>query len=79
MREARHVLGRYGLLVILKAHPDGEDVSDADCLKLAKYYQSHKQLGFVPVSKRTHPGWLLAVWHEPVVRAADLASFYEDD
>ena len=79
MREARHVLGRYGLLVILKAHPDGEDVSDADCLKLAKYYQSHKQLGFVPVSKRKHPGWLLAVWHEPVVRAADLASFYEDD
>lgn len=24
MREAQHILGRYGLLVILKAHPDGE-------------------------------------------------------
>ncbi|MDX1054157.1 GNAT family N-acetyltransferase [Sinorhizobium medicae] len=79
MREAQHVLGRYGLLVILKAHPDGDDVSDAECLKLATYYQSDKQLGFAPVSKRKHPGWLLAVWHEPVVRAGDLAFFYEDD
>lgn len=60
MREAQHVLGRPGLLVILKAHPDGKDVPDAACLKLAKYYQSDKRLGFAAVSKRKHPGWLVA-------------------
>lgn len=75
MREAQHVLGRYGLLVILKDHPDGKGISDADCVKLATYYQSDKQLGFIPVSKRKYPGWLIAVWHEPVVHPQDEAFF----
>lgn len=78
MREAQHVLGRYGLLVILKAHPDGQNIADADCIKLAAYYQSDKQLGFVPVSKRKYPGWLIAVWDEPIVHAKDQAFFYEE-
>ena len=71
MREAQHVLGRYGLLVILKAHPDGEDIADAQCRKLAKYYQSDKGLGLVPVSSAKRPGWLVAIWDEPRVHSGD--------
>lgn len=55
MREAQHVLGRCGLLVILKAHPDGEKVQKKDFVKLAKYYQSDKQLALVPVSVTKRP------------------------
>ncbi|CAN7337037.1 GNAT family N-acetyltransferase [Rhizobium sp. LjRoot258] len=79
MREAKHVLGRYGLLVILKAHLDGDDVSGADNLKLAAYYQSDKSLGLVPVSKKKRPGWLVGVWDEPVAHPDDSLFFYEDD
>jgi GNAT superfamily N-acetyltransferase len=75
MREAQHVLGRLGLLVILKAHPDGRDVSDAQCRKLARYYQSDRQLGFAPIADRKHPGWLVAAWHEPVAAPGDEVYF----
>ncbi|MHC2297960.1 GNAT family N-acetyltransferase [Rhizobium mongolense] len=71
MREAQHVLGRYGLLVVLKAHPDGDNVTDADCLKLSAYYQSERQLGLRAVSKKKRPGWLVGVWDEPVINDAD--------
>lgn len=71
MREAQHVLGRAGLLVIMKGHPDGGEVSDSDCLRLSKYYQSDKRLGFVSVSKRRYPGWLVAVWEEPIAYDGD--------
>jgi GNAT superfamily N-acetyltransferase len=79
MREAQHVLGRYGVLVILKAHPDGDKVAKEDFIKLAKYYQSDKQLGLVPVSRTKRPGWLVGMWHEPVVHAGDAAYFIMDD
>ncbi|MCK3780189.1 GNAT family N-acetyltransferase [Ensifer sesbaniae] len=78
MREAQHALGRYGLLVILKAHPDGNKVPNAALLRLAAYYQSDKQLGFKPVSKRKRPGWLVGSWHEPVVSEDDSTFFYLD-
>ncbi|MGO7532816.1 GNAT family N-acetyltransferase [Rhizobium leguminosarum] len=78
MREAQHALGRYGLLVILKAHPDGDNVPSAAFLKLAAYYQSDKQLGFVPVSKRKRPGWLVGSWEEPLVHESDTTFFYLD-
>jgi GNAT superfamily N-acetyltransferase len=67
MREAQQVLARHGLLVVMKAHPDGDDVSDADCLKLAAYCRSDERLGFVCVSKRRYPGWLIAIWDHPVL------------
>ena len=79
MREAQHALGRYGLLVILKAHPDGEKVPKKDFVKLAKYYQSDKQLGLVPVSVTKRAGWLVGMWHEPVVHPEDEAYFHMDD
>ena len=79
MREAQHALGRYGLLVILKAHPDGEKVPKKDFVKLAKYYQSDKQLGLVPVSVTKRPGWLIGMWHEPVVHPEDEAYFHMYD
>jgi ribosomal protein S18 acetylase RimI-like enzyme len=78
MREAQHALGRYGLLVILKAHPDGDKVLNTAHLKLAAYYQSDKQLGFKPVSKRKRPGWLVGSWEEPVVNADDTTFYYLD-
>lgn len=62
MREAQHPLGRYGLLVILKAHPDGDKVSNAALLRLSADYQSDKQLGFRPMSKCKRPGWLVGSW-----------------
>ncbi len=79
MREAQHVLGRYGLLVILKAHPDGDKVSDADSQKLAAYYQSEKKLGLRAVSKSTRPGWLVAIWDEPIVNDDDQVFLHLDD
>jgi ribosomal protein S18 acetylase RimI-like enzyme len=65
MREAQHVFARPQAFAILKAHPDGEQVSDADCLKLADYYSSDQRLGFKPVSKKALPGWLVANWNAP--------------
>lgn len=76
MREAQHALGRYGLLVILKAHPDGEKVQNAALLKLAAYYQSDRQLGLTAVSRRRRPGWLVAAWHEPVINESDSTFFH---
>jgi GNAT superfamily N-acetyltransferase len=76
MREAKHVLGRYGLLVILKAHPDGDDISDAAKLKLAEYYQSDSSLGLVQLSKKK-PGWLVAAWDEPVAHEGDSLFFFD--
>lgn len=77
MREAQHVLGRYGLLVVLKAHPNGEKVSDAKCRKLAAYYRSDKQLGFISVSTTKRPGWLVAVWDEPRVHPEDQVYLFD--
>ncbi len=79
MREAHQVLGRYGLLVVLKAHPDGEEVFDRDCLKLAAYYQSDKQLKLRAVSKKKYPGWLVAIWDEPIVNSNDQLYLYLDE
>ncbi|WP_368517310.1 GNAT family N-acetyltransferase [Rhizobium sp.] len=78
MREAQHSLGRWGLLVILKAHPDGDKVPNTSLLKLAAYYQSDEQLGFKPVSNRKRPGWLVGAWHEPLVNEKDMTFFYLD-
>ncbi|MGR9203990.1 hypothetical protein ACU8OG_08590 [Rhizobium leguminosarum] len=60
------------------AHPDGDKVPNTALLKLAAYYQSDKQLGFKPVSKRKRPGWLVGSWEEPVVNADDKTFFYLD-
>lgn len=60
MREAMHILTMTNPLVLLKAHPDGRHVSDADCRRLAKYYQSDETLGLKAVGSRLHPGWLVA-------------------
>jgi GNAT superfamily N-acetyltransferase len=79
MREANQVLARNGLLVVLKAHPDGEKVPNAACLKLASYYQSDKRLGLRAVSKRKFPGWLVAIWEEPIVNTDDQLFLHEDD
>jgi hypothetical protein len=77
MREAQHMLGRFGLIAMIKAHPDtdGENVTDTDCVKLARYYQSDKQLGFLALSETTHPGWLVSYWGKPVVNRADEVLF----
>ena len=68
LREAQHVLGRAGLLVMMKAHPD--DFDEGANQKLAAYYQSEKQLRFRQVSKK-HEGWLVAAWQDPVVNKED--------
>lgn len=66
MQEARHLFARPQAFVILKAHPDGENVTDADCLKLADYYCSSQLLGLKPLSKRALPGWLVGSWWAPL-------------
>ncbi|MBM3091842.1 GNAT family N-acetyltransferase [Ensifer sp. T173] len=68
LREAQHVLGRAGLLVMMKAHPD--DFDEGANQKLAAYYQSEKQLRFRQVSKK-HEGWLVAAWQDPAVNKED--------
>jgi GNAT superfamily N-acetyltransferase len=74
MREAQHVFGRYGLLVMAKAHPDGLDISSEQISKLADYYTSDEQLGFTHLSQARFPGWIVAHWHSP--QAADGDDFY---
>lgn len=64
MREARAVLGGIGRLAILKAHPDGNDINDADLLRLAAYYQKDRVCGFKSVSHTEFPGWLVANWED---------------
>ena len=71
MREAQHVLGRYGLLALLKACPDGEGVSTEHMLRLANYYVSDRHLGFKHLSKTQFPGWLVAHWGAPEVAEGD--------
>ncbi|WP_245279857.1 GNAT family N-acetyltransferase [Rhizobium leguminosarum] len=78
MREAQHALGRSGLLVVLKAHPDGDKVANTALLKLAAYYLSDKQLDFKAVSKSKRPGWLVGSWHEPLVNEDDSTFYYLD-
>lgn len=78
MREAQHVLGRYGLLVMLKAHPDGEDVGTRQLLRLASYYASDKWLGLRHLSKTQLPGWLVAHWGEAKVTKGDEAHWHDD-
>ncbi|WP_331373246.1 hypothetical protein [Sinorhizobium chiapasense] len=65
MREARNMFGRFGSLALLKAHPDGDQTSDDDCRRLARYYQSDRVAGFRPLSARGEPGWLVADWYDP--------------
>ncbi len=65
MQEARHLFVRPQVFVILKAHPDGEKVTDADCLKLADYYCSSQLLGLKPLSKRVLPGCIVGNWWAP--------------
>jgi hypothetical protein len=65
MREAGHLLGRHGLLVMLKAHPDGDDVSSDALISLAKYYQSDEWLSLKELSRRSLPGWLVSHWDGP--------------
>jgi hypothetical protein len=60
LREAKHVLGRPGLIVMLKAFPD-EKATAAACKKLAKYYSSDERLRLHSVSKDL-PGWLVGFW-----------------
>ena len=62
MREAQHLFAHPEAFAILKAHPDGENVSDADCLRLAGYYASDRSLDLKQLSKRALPGWLVANW-----------------
>jgi GNAT superfamily N-acetyltransferase len=76
MREAKHTIGRYGLLVILKAHPDGDEISDVETLRLATYYTSDKRLGFKALSKKRLPGWLVANWDEPEAAPGDDCYWY---
>lgn len=64
MREARAVLGGFGRLAILKAHPDGEDIKSADILRLASYYQQDRVCGFQAISQEDFPGWLVANWED---------------
>lgn len=78
MREALHVIGRHGLLVILKAHPDGEDVGTSQLLRLADYYASDKWLGLRHLSMTQLPGWLVAHWDEANVTKGDEAYWHDD-
>ncbi len=65
LREARQTLARSGLLVVLKAHPDGKDTTPAHNIRLGRYYQSDPVCEFVPISDRSEPGWLVADWSDP--------------
>ena len=78
MREAQHVLGRPGLLVLFKAHPEGNAVSVADCLKLASYFQSDPQLNLSATSETLLPGWLVSRWDVPVAHAEDQLFFKQN-
>lgn len=60
MREVKDILAMSGALILLKAHPDGRGITDADCRRLARYYQSDEALGLKPLASRKHPGWLVA-------------------
>ncbi len=79
MREAKHLFARPEAFVILKAHPDGDNVTDADCLRLADYYASDERLSLKPLSKRALPGWLVASWWAPAPDDRDGILWYPDD
>lgn len=78
MREALHVFGRYGLLVMLKAHPDGDNITSKQKLALAAYYASDTRLGLRHISKRKLPGWLVAHWGSPEASEGDKVFWLED-
>lgn len=75
MREARAVLFSSGTMAILKAFPDGDEVSDEAQLRLAAYYQSDKASGFEVVSAGKHKGLMVACWDDNYLLAADAVSW----
>ena len=75
MREARAVLSSYGTMAILKAFPDGDEVTDEAQLRLAAYYQSDATSGFKIVSAEKHKGLMVACWDDNYLLAADAASW----
>ena len=60
LREAMFSLGSVSSLMILKAHPDGDNVDDKDCIKLAKYYCSDKYLKLTEIDRTNLAGWLVS-------------------
>lgn len=63
MREVKHVLALTSSLILLKAHPDGREVSDADCRRLAKHYQSDERLGPKAISKPPASRLAASAWN----------------
>jgi hypothetical protein len=53
-------LGITFSLMILKAHPDGDNVGDDDCRKLADYYCRDKSLCFCELDRENLAGWLVS-------------------
>ena len=64
IREAKRVLARPGLLVLMKAQPRGLTVSDAECARHAADYESDDELGFTAISQHRYPGWLAGLWDQ---------------
>jgi len=71
LREARQTLARFGMLAVLKAHPDGKDTTPAQNIRLGQYYQSDRVCEFAPISDRSEPGWLVADWSDPGPQTKD--------
>ncbi|SIQ82979.1 hypothetical protein SAMN05880561_1059 [Rhizobium sp. RU33A] len=65
--EAKRVLARSGLLVLMKAQPESLTVSDADCARHA----ADDQLGFTAISQHRYPGWLAGIWNQYSAEPAD--------
>jgi GNAT superfamily N-acetyltransferase len=78
LREARHVLARSGLIVLLKAFPDNNG-SVAGCRKLADYYRSDERIALRVVSREKQPGWLVGYWESADANEDDEDHFVSVD
>lgn len=78
MREAMHLFARFDAFAILKAHPDGDEVSYDDCRRLARYYASDDYLKLTPISQRACPGWMVASWEDEATTFGDSAFWTSD-
>ena len=59
LREAMFVFGDSLSIMALKAHPDGKNINDNDCRKLANYYCSDEHLLLKEVDRSKLAGWLV--------------------
>jgi hypothetical protein len=59
-REIKHIFKNGGSFMMMKAHPDGPNITEDDCRHLADYYMSDVFVALKEIDRDNLSGWLIA-------------------